>query len=238
MAYKNERWLDHTGLNLIRIVIGSYFMAISLDLISGLDPSALFSAYLPEHIARPAGTTLLFALSVAFMSGLFLRMMSLMLAIFVLSSSVFQNYIGPETTTVSSFWRDLALVCGILLSYCSLRRWEMRDAALLLRRHAHRVRRGKKLVRPRRVSVQASAARRRVEPPKYERALRPLIAPTGPLQQLENRQGRSDAGAAGDAMSGEDRPAIQMPAEYRDSPPVTPPPESFDDEVKNIFSNI
>lgn len=222
MANKSERWLDHTGLNLIRIVIGSYFMAISLGLIRGVDQSALFITLLPEEAARLVGTVLLFTLSVAFMSGLALRLSALMLALFVLCSSVIENYLYFETLTVSSFWRDLTLSCAVLLCYSSLKRREVRKAGVLMRRNVLRIRRGRQaVVRPRRVTMSDRPARRS-DGPDYENVLRPLIAPTGPIQRPETLNGTQVVPAR--------RPT--------GAPLMLPPPPADDEDVDNIFANI
>lgn len=219
MAKKSERWLDHTGLNLIRIVIGSYFMAISLGLIRGVDQAAMFAHLLPEESALLAGTALLFILAVAFMSGLALRLSALMLALFVLCSSVIQNYLHFETLTVSAFWRDLTLSCAVLLCYSSLKRRELRKAGVLMRRNAWRIRRGRQaVVAPRRVTLSDRPARR-AQGPDYETLLRPLIAPTGPIQRPEtlNRV-----------------PALRQAA----APLMLSPPPADDEDEDNIFANI
>lgn len=245
VSTKNERWLDHTGLNLIRIVIGSYFMAISLGLINGIDPAVLFRSFLPGPTALLAGTGTLFFLSLIFMSGVALRMSALSLALFVLCSSVAENLLPVEPMPLSSFWRDMALVCAVLMSYSSLRRHDLRKAALLMRRRASRIRRGQLTsVKPRRVSVTAKpgtkatkrAAGRNENGPDYDRVLRPLIAPTGPIQRPETlADARSE--------SRTDRPAI--PSEPPQKRPtvasrlrLAPPPLDADDDIDNIFSNI
>ncbi len=134
MAQKNERWLDQTGLNLIRIVIGSYFMAVSLDLVVGVDQTVMFAPFAPYLLADLVGSTLLFVLSVAFMTGIYLRMTALMLALFVLGSSLIQNFLVAEFENVSDFWRDVTLASAVILNYSNLTRREMRRAALMHRR--------------------------------------------------------------------------------------------------------
>lgn len=131
MAQDNENWLDQTGLNLIRIIIGSYFAGVSLDLIEGFDQSALFLPLLDAQMADLAGSTLLFFVSVIFMTGIGLRLSSLSLAILVLCSSTIENFAYFELGNISAFWRDLALICGVLLNYVSLNQREIEDAAVL-----------------------------------------------------------------------------------------------------------
>ena len=246
MPTKNERWLDHTGLNLIRIVIGSYFMAISLNLIEGFDPSALFTPLADDRTARLAGMGVLFTLSVVFMSGVALRIAALALALFILCSSFAQNVLGPEPLPMSSFWRDLALVCAVLMSYSTLRRQELRKAALIMRRRAARLKRGKfSTVTPRRVTVRnrpvadaaGKAAGRGPDGPDYDRVLRPLIAPTGPIKRPEPPvTPRPDFN--GTSTPASDRTAPQQPLKLTNRLRLIPPPAEAEDEIDNIFSNI
>lgn len=204
----DNRWLDHTGLNLIRIVIGSYFMAVSVGLVAGVDPAALLRPVLPATVAEFAGMTLLFALATAYMAGVSLHMVSLALALFVLSSSVATHLVRPGAGTVGFFWRDLALVCTVLLSYVPLRRRELRRAVLIMRRRTNRIRRGGAgPVRPRRVKIRktrgddGAAAR-----------LSPAITPTAPAA----------------------RPDI--PSRHRQRP-VESDESDESDEINNIFVN-
>ncbi|MEQ8291994.1 MAG: hypothetical protein RIA08_07300 [Roseovarius sp.] len=246
MTPKNERWLDHTGLNLIRIVIGSYFMAISLGLIEGVDHAALFAPLLDDQTARLAGMAVLFILSVVFMSGVALRITALTLALFILCSSVAQTFLGPEPMPLSSFWRDLALVCAVLMSYSTLRRQELRKAALIMRRRAARLKRGKfTTVTPRRVTVRnksvadaaGKATGRGPDGPDYDRVLRPLIAPTGPIARPEPAvTPRPDFNGA--TVPANDRAEPQKPLKLTNRLRLIPPPAEAEDDIDNIFSNI
>jgi hypothetical protein len=50
--HRQQRWLEDTGLNLIRRVIRAYFIATALGLISGLALSALFLSFIHPQTAR------------------------------------------------------------------------------------------------------------------------------------------------------------------------------------------
>jgi hypothetical protein len=157
----NRRLADHTGLNLIRLIIGSYFMAISLGLVQGVDHRAIFAPIFGAQTGDLIGTTVLFAISAAFMSGLYLRTTSLMLALFVLTSSLIETFIAFQPQNISAFWRDLTLMCGVLLSYYSLKPADMQRASLVGRRYISRVVKTSEQVTPRRVtpSVAGKAAK-------------------------------------------------------------------------------
>ena len=51
--------------NLIRIVIGSYFAAVSLDLVNGVNQKAMFLPFMPETFADIVGSTILLVTSLA-----------------------------------------------------------------------------------------------------------------------------------------------------------------------------
>lgn len=177
MATRAQRWIDHTGLNLIRIVIGSYFMAIALGLIEGTEPKAMFIPYLDTETSDLIGTMLLFAITTAFMAGLFLRQSSLMLAIFIFGSSLAENFLTYEHASISNFWRDLTMVCAVLLSYSSLRRREIRKANLIGQRFFLPARRQDGDVLPRRVVTTTRSTARRPKSSPYHDTLTPLLKP-------------------------------------------------------------
>lgn len=151
MRQGKETGLDQTARNLLRIVTGSYFLAIALDLVAGLDPSVLFAPLLPPIAADLAGSTLLVCLSISFMLGLHLRISALSLVLFVLSSSLVQNMIHVQPGSVSAFWRDLTLTCAVMLSYLTLSSRDLRRASLLAQRARHRRALAQSAVNPRRI---------------------------------------------------------------------------------------
>lgn len=181
---RQQRWIDYTGLNLIRIVIGSYFMALSLDLIEGSDPRVIFLPFLDPAAADLVTTVFLFSVTVAFMCGLFLRLTSLMLATFTLASSYVTNFMMPETAQIAEFWRDLTLVCAILLCYSCLKRNELRKAALVWRQRSRKPE-SKDTVVPRRISATAPAKTPRDTP--YHTTIAPPMTQPRPVMQDSKR---------------------------------------------------
>lgn len=178
MERSNRRMPHHTGLNLIRLIIGSYFMAVSLGLIHGVDHRAMFAPIVGLQTGDLIGTTALFAISAAFMSGLFLRTTSLMLALFVLASSLVENFMPFQPQNISPFWRDLTLMCGVLLSHYSLRPTDVQRASLVGRRYISRVVKTSEQVTPRRVSP--SDARKTAKPEDNHMGRAPVSNPTPP----------------------------------------------------------
>ena len=215
-------------MNLIRIVIGSYFLAIALGLVAGVDEGALFAGAWPAEQASLAGSVILATIATSFMSGLCLRLSTLALALFVLCSSIMQTYVMAAPAGVSAFWRDMSLVCAILLCYGAANRREVRKVRWFLRRGQGWISRAGHsgtAVRPRRVAARG-AARRRADSAEYDRMLRPLIAPTGPMARPPH---------------GHAAPSLP-PVNRTETPPVSsktpPPPEPGDDDVDNIFCNV
>lgn len=125
---------DQIARNLIRIVTGSYFAALALDLVQGLDKAILFAPFLDARAADFVGATVLLCLSFSFMLGYQLRLSALSLALFVFVSSFAQHMIQVEPGAVSAFWRDLTLTCAVMLSYITLSPREMRRASMLASR--------------------------------------------------------------------------------------------------------
>lgn len=177
LMQRQQRWIDYTGLNLIRIVIGSYFMAIALGLISGISPPALFLSLTDPQTADLIGTVLLFAVTAAFMLGLYLRLTSLMLAIYVFATSATQNLVLSDTMLIEPFWRDLTLGCAVLLSYTCLKRSELSRAALVWRRTSPRLRSDQTVI-PRRVTTSGASLDRAHAQTVLNSSLKPLMKPS------------------------------------------------------------
>lgn len=222
MTRNRTHWFDHTGRSLIRIVIGSYFLAISMGLVKGVDAAALLDTVLPAQLAGRLGAMLLMGASLIFMSGLVLRISALFLALFVLSSSAAQHGFFLQPQDLSGFWRDIALICAVLLSYASHRPGAVRKARWFLIPGKGWITRGRQHpaqnVVPRRVSAPFKPARR-TDRPDYSTILRPLIAPAGPIP----RPPQAGAGAQDHAGAGATAGALMLPA-----------PEE-NDEITNIF---
>ncbi|MEO3414163.1 hypothetical protein AAFO92_05855 [Roseovarius sp. CAU 1744] len=189
MVRKDDRWLNQTGLNLIRIVIGSYFAAVSLDLITGIDQKALFLPFVPMIAADVIGSTLLLLTSLAFMTGFYLRPTALILALFIFGSSLVQNFLLAPVEDISAFWRDVTLVCAIILNYSNMNRHELRRADLMRRRRIARVRKipvYSAEVTPRRITPDAP------QKPQPKREARPVLQMPSFMKHPKERQADRD----------------------------------------------
>ncbi|MEO1137924.1 MAG: hypothetical protein AAFW87_00575 [Pseudomonadota bacterium] len=150
---RKRRWINYTGLNLLRLVIGSYFLASAFGVIEGVSASVLFQSFVDLSTAQSLGTLLLVSITAGFMMGLYLRITSLMLALVVLTSSLTQNFFIPNVVNIDAFWRDLVLFCAVLLSYSCLKPTEVRRAALVWRRRTPRIVDANQVVVPRRITA-------------------------------------------------------------------------------------
>lgn len=147
-AEKTTDYLSQSGQNLVRIVIASYFLAVSLGLIPGTVAWPLAAPFLPEPYAELAGKVVIFTTAYLVLVGAWLRVSALLLATVLFWSSYIVN-IG--SSNLEAFWRDLALIGALILTYTqTLPRAASRRSAL---RWTPRVRRvqPRRPVTPRRV---------------------------------------------------------------------------------------
>ena len=130
MSLNKNRWLVVLVLNLIRIALGSYFIGVSLDLVPGVDQRALFLPFLSYEWADLVGSTVLFCISVAFMTGIETRTFALALAIFVMCSSGAKNFFPFDLSHMAGFWRDITLSAAVLMAYTNVGRIEIQKPTL------------------------------------------------------------------------------------------------------------
>lgn len=156
MAHRNAPGVDQIGINLLRIVTGTFFMAVALDLVDGLDPAILFRPLMSPGLGEAAGAIALLTLAIWFMLGTALRLAALSLALFVLASSFTANFIAAPVEDLSAFWYDLTLCCGVLLSYLTLDERRLRRASVFARPGQSRQGAGQHRVQPRRVAPDAT----------------------------------------------------------------------------------
>ncbi len=96
-----------------RLLIVSYFIAIALGLIGGVDVSRLATPFLPETLAVYLMRVIVLALCGMVLFGMWRRPAALVLSLIVFWTSYITLYAGGE---IGAFWRDLALIGGLLLT--------------------------------------------------------------------------------------------------------------------------
>jgi|GEM_PF-6263131 len=98
---------------LMRLLITSYFIAMSLGMIPDNALSVFLIPILPDPLAMHAMHALVLILSCAILFNYRRRLAALSLALIVLYSSYVSLLAGGD---VAAFWRDLALMGGLLLT--------------------------------------------------------------------------------------------------------------------------
>ncbi len=139
MPHRHQRAqnLGQNGQNLVRVVIASYFIAISLGLIPGTTALPLTEPFLPQPYADAASKAIVFASAYLVLLGVWLRLSALILATVLFWSSYLEN-IGAGN--LEGFWRDLALIGALILTYTqTMPRAESRRAAIRFKRRARRI---------------------------------------------------------------------------------------------------
>lgn len=100
-------------ITVTRLLVVSFFIAVSLGLVQGADFKLLATPFLPEDTAIYAMHAMVLALSVMVLANVFRRRAALVLALMVFWSSYITLFAGGD---VSAFWRDLALIGGLIMS--------------------------------------------------------------------------------------------------------------------------
>lgn len=114
--------VDSGGINaraqaLLRLVIGSYFLAVALQLIPGTDLGILFSGVMPAPYDGALATGIVFALAFLVMVGHATRVAALVMALLTFYASYLTMLSLGVADELGSFWRDLALIAALLLTY-------------------------------------------------------------------------------------------------------------------------
>jgi len=101
-----------------RILIASYFLALAGNLVS--DPTGmgqfLANAAMPDYMRWP-NTGFEFLAALAILVGFQTRTASALLALYVFWSSFILNYRPADPVAMGVFWRDLAMIGGLLMLF-------------------------------------------------------------------------------------------------------------------------
>jgi uncharacterized membrane protein YphA (DoxX/SURF4 family) len=180
MPHNNQpQNLNQSGQNLVRIVIASYFVAVSLGFIPGTAALPLTEPFLPEPYAEAASTAIVFATAYLVLIGAWLRFSALLLATVLFWSSYIEN---AGAGNLEGFWRDLALIGALILTYTqTLPRAENRRAALRWSRRVRKIT-PTRIVAPRRPAATAA----RPTPPAAEMPGLRVVARTAQPIESDN----------------------------------------------------
>ncbi|MBF9058750.1 hypothetical protein HKCCSP123_06090 [Rhodobacterales bacterium HKCCSP123] len=106
-----------TAQTTLRILIASYFLAVALQIIPGTDLGALFSPILPAPFDGATAAAIVFILSFMVMTGVSTRAAALIIALMTFYASYLAMVELGVEEELGSFWRDLALIAALLLTY-------------------------------------------------------------------------------------------------------------------------
>lgn len=102
---------------LLRILIASYFIAISLGLVTGTDYAVLASQIAPAHVAQMVTAIVVFSLGFMVMIGSHTRSAALILGMMTVAAAYVAVAEAGMEAELGAFWRDLALVAALMLTY-------------------------------------------------------------------------------------------------------------------------
>ena len=150
-----------SGLNMLRTVVASYFIALSLGLIQSTDVTALPALVMAHNQANFLANTAIFILAYLVLMGVWLRPAALLLAGYFLVSSGYAVTASQSAEAMSNFWRDLALIAGLMMTYLQTGLRERKTRAVIRKiRTPRKIRPGDR-IQPRRVdSLQIRKPRR------------------------------------------------------------------------------
>lgn len=114
---RNSPMLGRTELGLIRIVIASYFVAMSFGIVSGADPAIFFALWYPEPMAQLIGCAAMATCSLFIFFGFGVRLACVTLSILVLIATVMQNVTLAGIQNPEALWRDIVFVAMLMLIY-------------------------------------------------------------------------------------------------------------------------
>ena len=119
MARKLARKIDlsDAAQMSVRMLIASYFMATAIGSIPGADTGALLSPLLSEPMSRVIGGSLVFTLATMVLIGQQTRFAALILGLMTFYASYLQMVQIGIDHVLGAFWRDMALVAALMLTY-------------------------------------------------------------------------------------------------------------------------
>lgn len=113
----NRVTFDAAAHTALRVMIASYFLAVALSLIPGTDLGLLFAIILPEPYSSAVAAGLVFLFSFMIMIGIAMRLAALMIALITFFASYLTMVQLGVQNELGSYWRDIALIAALLLTY-------------------------------------------------------------------------------------------------------------------------
>ena len=121
-----------SGHSVVRLLIVSYFMAFAIGLIPGTDVTVLANPFMPMGAARMLTGSIVFGLACLILLGIHRRAAALLLAIVLFWASYVVLLSAEGAQSIGGFWRDLALIGALILTYADTENATQNDAAAVL----------------------------------------------------------------------------------------------------------
>lgn len=132
--------LGPNAQNLLRIIIASYFIAGAVGVIPATDLLALTGQVLPAPAAGIVSSVATFVLAYLVMIGVWLRPAALLLGMLTFWASYIRLMQVGIDAGLGTFWRDLALIAALMLTYAIPDREAIRSHSILRGRRPRRIR--------------------------------------------------------------------------------------------------
>ena len=115
-SVRDKTVLSSGELTLARVLIASYFLAVSVGLAEGVSVAPLFQPLLGSGIASFLSHVILFAVGVLVLLGAVLRQVALTIAGLLIASH-FMTFAVTGMVESGAIWRDIALVGALVMTY-------------------------------------------------------------------------------------------------------------------------
>jgi uncharacterized membrane protein YphA (DoxX/SURF4 family) len=109
--------LSEAAQTTMRMLIASYFIAAATGSIPGADTGALFAFLLPAPLDHIMGSSLVFLLATMVMIGARTRPAALLLGLITFYASYVELMHIGVAHVLGQFWRDMALIAALMLTY-------------------------------------------------------------------------------------------------------------------------
>ncbi len=107
-------------------------MAFAIGLIPGTDVTVLANPFMPLETARILTGSIVFGLACLILVGIQRRAAALLLAIVLFWASYVVLLSAQGAQSIGGFWRDLALIGALILTYADTENAKQNDAAAVL----------------------------------------------------------------------------------------------------------
>lgn len=109
--------LSEAAQTTMRMLIASYFIAAASGSIPGADAGALFASFLPAPLDDIVGSSIVFLLATMVLLGARTRMAALLLGLVTFYASYVELMQLGVAHVLGAFWRDMALIAALMLTY-------------------------------------------------------------------------------------------------------------------------